>query len=280
LVADIKEIMAICMSTPDLPPTSRQAIAHKPEGEGMALQSYRPPPAILVVDDDDQIRRLLESVLKDSGFQVYPAGSAQESVEEFHAHRREIVLALIDLFMPNQNGIQALGALRSIDNSLCCCFVTGGHGQYSIDELFARGAAIVFHKPFDLHHFTRAMSHLVFGPYFQSDDPKGLSRTPFANESRRFPRWLGNPQDVLVAPLIGASLRTLGTVINRSLGGLSLVMDEPRECGSLMRVRSMATVLEKWLAIEVRHVRADGKRWVLGCRFLDPPALSVFSIYG
>jgi CheY-like chemotaxis protein len=268
------------MSSPELPPSRRKANAPKSDAEGDVRRSYCPPPGVLVVDDDDQIRRLLESVLKESGFQVHLADSAEEAVEEFRAHRQEIVLALIDLFMPNQNGIQTLGALRSIAPSLCCCFVTGGHGQYSIDELFAQGAAIVFHKPFDLHHFTRALSHLVFGPYFQSGDPKGLSRDPFASELRRFPRWLGNPQDVLVAPLLGASLRTLGTVINRSLGGLCLAIDEPRECGASLRVRSMATALEKWLAIEVRHVRTDGKRSVLGCRFLDPPGLSVFSVYG
>ena len=268
------------MNAPNTPPSSGEPDAAKPTQREAVQKASGAKPGILIVDDDVQIRRLLYSVLADCGFEVFPAGSAREAVETFETHRGKIALAIIDLFMTGQNGISTLKRLREIDESLCCCFVTGGFGEYSIDELFAHRAAIVFHKPFDLRHFKRAVRNLVFGPQFQSASTDDQPSSSPENERRRFPRWPGVPQDVLVSPMKQSRLRTLGTIVNRSLGGLSLVFDELREAGSVMQLRSTATPLEKWLTIEVRHARRDQDRWILGCRYVDPPALGILSVYG
>src|SRR5262249_34250287 len=156
--------------------------------------------------------------------------------------RDQIVAALIDVFMiPNRGGIETLKSLRSIDPVLCCCFITGGAGEYSIDELFGHGAAIVFHKPFDLSHLTRVLRHLIFGPPTYASPAKRPPDYPEPTERRRFPRWPGISQDVDVAPKTGAGLRRTATVVNRSLGGVALVFDEPSEVGSELRIRSTAT---------------------------------------
>jgi CheY-like chemotaxis protein len=268
------------MSVPEIPPSALRAPETNPGATEGSVGQLQARPGILVVDDDGQIRRLLNEVLVQNGFQVFLANSAGQAVEQFRLHRQSIVLALIDLFMPNQNGVLTLKALRAMDASLCCCFVTGGCGDYSVDDLFAQGATMVFHKPFSLNNITRALRHLIFGPRFQAVGPEKQPSSPETYDRRRFPRWQGSPQDVLVAPLEGTSLKMLGTIVNRSLGGICLVFDEVREKGTVMRVRSTATPLEKWLSVEVQHARRDGDRWALGCRFVDPPTLGVFSIYG
>jgi CheY-like chemotaxis protein len=232
------------------------------------------------VDDDELLRRLLDVVLRQSGFEVWPAASGREAVELLRAHRRDIALALIDVHMPEVDGPATLEALRALDPSLCGCFITADWAPYTIDDLFARGACLVFHKPFDLSCFTLALRHLVFGPQSQAGPPEVDPARGGAEDRRRFPRWPGRPQDVAVAPAGGEGPESAGTVVNRSLGGVCLVSGEWHEPGAVLRVRSKATSYEKWLAVEVRHAGPDRDRWALGCRFVDPPALGVLSVYG
>jgi DNA-binding NarL/FixJ family response regulator len=55
---------------------------------------------------------------------------------------------LLDLHMPNMNGIQALAAMQEIDPDVCCCFMTGDCGESTVDWLLELGALYVFSKPF------------------------------------------------------------------------------------------------------------------------------------
>jgi CheY-like chemotaxis protein len=269
------------MNPPEIPPPSNQPFATGPPAIDEPLSPPGTAPGILVVDDDEQIRRLLKTVLRQSGFEVFDSGSGEDAVAVLQAHRNRIVAALIDVFMvPNRGGLETLRSLRSVDPVLCCCFITGGSGDYSIDELFGSGAAIVFHKPFDLNHLTRVMRHLVFGPALSAATAIPQRADGETSERRRYPRWPGIPQEVDVAPHVGACLRRSGTVIIRSLGGVALLLDEPCEVGSELRIRSTATSYEKWLAVEVRHVRRIRDRWMVGARFTEPPTLAVLSVYG
>jgi CheY-like chemotaxis protein len=235
-------------------------------------------PGLLIVDDEEQVLRLLDEVFRQVGFEVWRAASGREAAELFRAHHRDIALALIDVHMADLDGLETLEALRAIDPSLGCCFITADSSPYTIDELFTRGACLVFHKPFDLTGLTRAVRHLVFGP-----PSRAATSQPFPADGidrRRFPRWQGQPQDVTIAPIGVGEPPTPGTVVNCSLGGVCLVADVPRAPGTVMRVRSLATSYEKWLAVEVRHACAHRTRWTLGCRFIDPPTLGVLSLYG
>src|SRR6478609_9706489 len=133
------------MSQSEKPASSDPPIAGDTGEPKENLISRQAQPGILVVDDDEQVRRLLDVVLRQSGFAVFGASSSEHAVEVFRASRDKIVVALIDVFMPNNSGVAALQLLRAIDPLLCCCFITGGAGDYSVEELFAEGAAIVFH---------------------------------------------------------------------------------------------------------------------------------------
>lgn len=235
-------------------------------------------PGILVVDDETIILHYLDEVLRGIGFNVFLAASGTEAAAVFRANRQSIVLALIDVYMPKTDGPATLELLRQIDPALCCCFITGGGSDYSIDELFARGATMVFQKP-ELQHLARALRHLVFGPSMHAEIPP-TQFPPNTSDRRRFPRWSGTPQEVAVAFEQRPGLMSSATVINRSLNGLCMISDIAVEPGASLQVRSTATSREKWLTLEVRHQRPEGRRWRLGCRFVDPPAISVLTVYG
>ena len=67
-------------------------------------------PRILVCDDEPQILRALRVVLVDAGFEVVTAASAEEALDA--AAVRPPQAAIIDLLLPDRDGVQVTRALR------------------------------------------------------------------------------------------------------------------------------------------------------------------------
>jgi DNA-binding NarL/FixJ family response regulator len=226
------------------------------------------------VDDEEAVSALLEVVLHQAGFRVWRATAAATAVELFAARRDDIALALLDVRMPGTDGPATLRALRAIDPALTCCFMTGDSGRYTPQYLLGLDAAAVFDKPFDMGKLPQAVRQLVFGP-------PAVPPAPAAGaERRRFPRWRGTPVTILVAPAADPDGDTAAAVTDRSLGGAALVAPAPWPPGTAVRVRAATPANAPWLPAEVRHVRADGGGWVVGCRWARPPHPVLAALYG
>jgi hypothetical protein len=105
---------------------------------------------------------------------------------------------------------------------------------------------------------------------------------PAGRQDRRSAmRREGEPLKVFVAPGANATEAGEGLVLNRSRGGLCLVVPEPVEKGRLIRVRA-AHVPEDmpWIPIHVRHCQAKGGSWRLGCQFVEKLPWSVVLVFG
>jgi len=108
------------------------------------------------------------------------------------------------------------------------------------------------------------------GPYLQTPEEE-VAYLKQAPERRRAPRRWGNPVEVrIISPTTAAPLR--GVVINRSEGGLALLVDDPYEEGTLLKVHAVqAPDSITWLSVEVRNCRPVGKNWMIGCRYPQEP---------
>lgn len=65
---------------------------------------------ILVVDDEPAIRTLLRSTLARAGYQAVEAGSAKEALASAAIDKPDLVL--LDLGLPDRDGLELIGALR------------------------------------------------------------------------------------------------------------------------------------------------------------------------
>ena len=68
------------------------------------------PPAVLVVDDELLMRRTLQNLLETEGFAVTTAGTMTEALGE--VNRRAYDLILLDLILPDGDGIECCGRIR------------------------------------------------------------------------------------------------------------------------------------------------------------------------
>ncbi len=108
---------------------------------------------------------------------------------------------------------------------------------------------------------------------------ENASRDGLGEERRRWFRRGGNPTLVVITPGRGDPWE--GMVVDRSQGGLCLLMDREPQKGTVLSVR-MAQAPEHIPAVEVRTVwsRPVGDRWHIGCQFTKQPPLNVLLFFG
>jgi PilZ domain len=102
-----------------------------------------------------------------------------------------------------------------------------------------------------------------------------------AREDRRTaPRRKGNRVAVYLTD--GSNRPPLcAWVVDRSLGGLCLVVEKPLAEGTVLNVRPrQAPQTAPWTPIEVRSCRADDGEWEVGCRFCKAPQWNDLLLFG
>lgn len=73
----------------------------------------------------------------------------------------------------------------------------------------------------------------------------------------------------------------LGWVVDRSIGGLCLIVEKPLDEGAIFKVRPRtAPKTTPWIAIEIRSCRPESSDWEIGCRFVKPPHWNDLLLFG
>ena len=105
---------------------------------------------ILVVDDDITLVRILETVLHGDGYDVDPAYDGADAVTK--ATAREYDLVLMDISMPQLDGLAACRQLRATDRYRATPFIvlTARTRQDDMADAFAAGYTDYIRKPFAL----------------------------------------------------------------------------------------------------------------------------------
>jgi two-component system, cell cycle sensor histidine kinase and response regulator CckA len=67
---------------------------------------------VLVVDDAGVVRRLSFRILSEAGYRVFEAASAVEAIEVLAMLRGKVDLVLVDVIMPEVNGVDLVRLIR------------------------------------------------------------------------------------------------------------------------------------------------------------------------
>ena len=102
---------------------------------------------ILIVDDTLFMRIKLKSLLEKCGYQVVgEAANGLEAIDKFKVLSPDIVL--MDITMPEMDGISALKEIKSIDPKAIVVMVSAMGQERSVKEAIAAGARNFVVKPF------------------------------------------------------------------------------------------------------------------------------------
>jgi DNA-binding NtrC family response regulator len=103
---------------------------------------------ILVVDDDENIRKVVIAILEDEGYTVESVGTAKEAIEK--SKRKFYNIALIDIRLPDMEGIELLTKIRETTPRMRKVIVTGYPTLQNAVEAVNKGADAYIVKPFDV----------------------------------------------------------------------------------------------------------------------------------
>ncbi|MHB8052282.1 MAG: PAS domain-containing protein, partial [Methanoregula sp.] len=103
---------------------------------------------ILVVDDDEGTRKSLTLLLKRKGFETEHAGTGKEALEITQG--RPVNLTLLDIKLPDIEGIQLLAPLKKTNPDMSIIMITGFASVESAVRALNAGASGYITKPIDL----------------------------------------------------------------------------------------------------------------------------------
>ncbi|NLI10173.1 MAG: response regulator, partial [Elusimicrobia bacterium] len=135
LVPLLDEIEKICPSNSN---TKRENIH-------MTTAKKEKTEKILIADDEEPVRNMLSRFVASLGFKAIIAENGTQAVELFKKEKPEIIL--LDIYMPQKNGIEALEEIISQDPSSAVMMITGNDEEDLARLCLKKGAFDYISKP-------------------------------------------------------------------------------------------------------------------------------------
>jgi two-component system NtrC family response regulator len=110
---------------------------------------------ILIIDDDETIRKVLKTILEDEGYIVDMAETAKKGIEQ--SEKAFYNLALIDVRLPDMEGIELLSKLRSTKPKMRKIIVTGYPTLQNAISAVNKGADAYVMKPFEVEKILQTI---------------------------------------------------------------------------------------------------------------------------
>ncbi len=163
---------------------------------------------ILVADDEEDIRWILETSLKKSGFEVECAENGEDAVRK--AHEETYSLILLDINMPDMNGFEVLSQLRDRGIDSPIIFITAQNTVSNAIDSMQLGAYDYLTKPFDLEE-VKLFAERAIKSY---DAGRKIRLSEDAEENISFEEIVGSSPDMLnVYKIIGRTASKNITVL-------------------------------------------------------------------
>jgi two-component system, chemotaxis family, chemotaxis protein CheY len=121
---------------------------------------------ILVIDDEEGIRSLLDAILNRKGYQVILAESGRKGLELFHREKPDVIV--LDLKMPEMDGLTVLQEIRHSDSHQPVIVLTGVRTAEAEQKVRALGVTKFVEKEFSLHLLGDALKGILHHPTAQS----------------------------------------------------------------------------------------------------------------
>jgi DNA-binding NtrC family response regulator len=102
-------------------------------------------PKILIVDDDETILKSLTVVLRENGYSVDTAENGREAITK--SEKDAYNLALIDIRLPDMDGVQLLTAMKDTTPKMVKIIITGYPSLQNAIEAVNKGADGYVVKP-------------------------------------------------------------------------------------------------------------------------------------
>lgn len=110
---------------------------------------------ILIVDDEESIRTVLATIFEEEGYITETAKNGKEAIEKSEA--KFYNLAMIDIRLPDMEGIELLTAIRETTPKMVKIIMTGYPSLQNAVEAVNKGADAYILKPFKIEDILKTI---------------------------------------------------------------------------------------------------------------------------
>src|ERR1700727_966822 len=151
-----------------------------------------PKGSILVIDDEVEIREGLEALLTSESFQVTLAETGEAGLKQLEDHPFDLML--LDVSLPDRNGLDLLREIRRRDANLAVVLITAYGAIDMAREAFKSGAQDYITKPWSNDELVAQVSLAVEGRRLREENVQ-LKRA--LKERYNFPNIVGKSHKML-----------------------------------------------------------------------------------
>ena len=134
---------------------------------------------VLIIDDEACVRVTVARMLERAGFRAIQAANGIEGLKAFERERVDLVIC--DIIMPEQEGIETIGAIRCRNRSVKIVAMSGGArvgGGGFLDMAARLGADHTLAKPFDRGDLVSLLRSCLDGPAAAFPTVGATARSP------------------------------------------------------------------------------------------------------
>ena len=117
-------------------------------------------PKVLVADDALFTRKVLREILEAEGCEVVEVSNGKDAVDKFRLERPDLVL--LDISMPEMDGLTALRAIKEMDDGAKVVMVSAMGQMSTVKEALKLGACDFVVKPFRPHQIRELIARWLF----------------------------------------------------------------------------------------------------------------------
>jgi twitching motility two-component system response regulator PilH len=115
--------------------------------------------SILIVDDSLFQRRVISAPLRVKGYEVLEAANGIEGLEKIMLEKPDLIL--LDILMPEKNGIEVLRELQSVQNKIPVIMLTSDVQNTTREECLSLGAQAFLNKPLKVEELLNIISTIL-----------------------------------------------------------------------------------------------------------------------
>jgi two-component system response regulator RegA len=115
-------------------------------------------PVVLVIDDEGVFRSRLCRAFRERGWEAHDAGNAEQAL--YVAAQASPDLVLLDLKMPDVNGLDLIQAIKDLDPTISIIILTGYGSIATAMQALKLGADHYLGKPVDVEQILATYSEL------------------------------------------------------------------------------------------------------------------------
>lgn len=114
---------------------------------------------ILIIDDDREICEYMELLLEQNGYEVQTETDPREGIELLRDEEFHVVV--LDIMMPEVNGMEALEEIRNFDSDIAIIIFTGYPSVDTARTSLQYDVSDYIKKPFDVDEFTDSLERIL-----------------------------------------------------------------------------------------------------------------------